>query len=233
MINSVLAENWRGVLLEEGMNTGPASLHATQCTFAGGSVALAGDHPDDVTAELNTCIVQTGTAFYDVQHASSTHSHLNAGDPLFVDPAVADYTLLPGSPCIDAGDPALPDDPDGTRADMGASIRLTDLGPLPVAVEHPDERPSAFALHQNTPNPFNPSTTIRFGVTQDGPVRLSIYTIAGQLVTTLSNRHMTAGEHVVRWDGTDRDGRPAASGVYLYRLTSPEGTLVERMVMVR
>ena len=50
---------------------------------------------------------------------------------------------------------------------------------------------------------------------------------------TLVDDDVAAGYHSVVWNGLDGQGRPAASGVYLYRLTSPEGTLVKRMVMVR
>ena len=55
-------------------------------------------------------------------------------DPLFVNPAARDYHLLPGSPCIDAGDPASPSDPDGTRADMGAFPYNSSGAPLPPTI---------------------------------------------------------------------------------------------------
>jgi hypothetical protein len=93
--------------------------------------------------------------------------------------------------------------------------------------------PTQFALEQNSPNPFNPSTTIRFAVVQGSPVRLMVYNTAGQLVRTLVDRNMEAGAHQVVWNGSDESGRRVSSGVYLYRLTSAEGAMVRKMLLVR
>ncbi len=93
--------------------------------------------------------------------------------------------------------------------------------------------PVSFSLSQNVPNPFNPTTAIQFGVTQSSHVRLSIYSVNGQLVRRLIGGEVPAGSHAAVWNGFDGQGRPAASGLYLYRLTSPEGTLVKRMLLSR
>jgi len=104
-------------------------------------------------------------------------------------------------------------------------------------------RPVAFALEQNQPNPFNPSTTIRFGLPAEGAVVLAVYSATGQLVRTLVDETLTAGAHDVAWNGLDERGRTVASGVYLYRITwsgagSSEGaprreSAVRRMLFVR
>jgi len=105
-----------------------------------------------------------------------------------------------------------------------------DEGEIPLAgLAHPVE----FALEQNAPNPFNPTTTIRFTVPQSGPVNMTICTLTGQIVRTLVDGTVEAGAHHVLWDGRDALGREVSSGVYLYRLTSSQGTLVRRMVCVR
>jgi hypothetical protein len=90
-----------------------------------------------------------------------------------------------------------------------------------------------FALSQNTPNPFNPSTTIRFDLPVASAVRLAIYSTSGQLARTLVDSRIDAGTHQVVWDGLDALRSEVSSGVYLYRLTSAEGTLVRRMLLVR
>ncbi len=79
--------------------------------------------------------------------------------------------------------------------------------------------PPRFSLEQNAPNPFNPSTTIRFALPEAGAASLSIYDVNGRHVRTLVDGDATAGTHDVVWDGRDGLGREAASGVYLYRLT--------------
>ncbi len=93
--------------------------------------------------------------------------------------------------------------------------------------------PAALALDQNAPNPFNPSTTIGFSLTHGAPVNLVIYDVLGRLVTTLVDRPLAAGRHQVQWNGTDDDGQPVASGVYLYRLRSTAGTAVRKMILIR
>ena len=86
-------------------------------------------------------------------------------------------------------------------------------------------RPAAFNLSQNFPNPFNPSTTIRFGLAERVHVRLSVFTVLGQLVSTLLNGEEEPGYHEVRFDGTG-----LASGVYYYRLQA--GSFVKTMKLL-
>ena len=96
-----------------------------------------------------------------------------------------------------------------------------------------DAVPGAFALSQNVPNPFNPTTTISFTVPTAGQISLSIYSPTGQLVRTLVDGSVDSGQHSIVWDGTDLTGRPAASGVYVYRLTGDQRTITKRMVLVK
>jgi hypothetical protein len=94
-------------------------------------------------------------------------------------------------------------------------------------------QPVPFALAQNFPNPFNPVTTISFSIPTNEHTQLSIYNIAGQHVRTLINTPLTGGPHHAAWDGRDDAGRAVASGVYFYRLTTPNGTLVRRLTLLR
>ncbi|MFH1008056.1 MAG: DUF3160 domain-containing protein [Candidatus Latescibacterota bacterium] len=105
--------------------------------------------------------------------------------------------------------------------------------------EGPDDKvPSVFGLAQNVPNPFNPSTTIRFTVpeTNSGtPVNLTIYDLLGQKVRTLMEGQVEAGGMAVTWNGRNDHGREVSSGVYLYRLTTEGGKWTEtrKMVLIR
>ncbi len=75
-------------------------------------------------------------------------------------------------------------------------------------------------LFQNTPNPFNPSTTISFSITAKDAKdsKIDIYNSKGQKVKQLVSDQLSAGQHTVVWNGDDDNGKPVSSGVYLYRL---------------
>jgi Tol biopolymer transport system component len=92
----------------------------------------------------------------------------------------------------------------------------------------PEELPLTFKLNQNYPNPFNPTSTIQFTLPQSGDVRLDVFTITGQLVTTLVNTRMGSGEHSVTFDGSN-----LASGVYIYRIMAGKNIQTKRMTLIK
>ena len=94
-------------------------------------------------------------------------------------------------------------------------------------------QPTEFILHQNTPNPFNASTQIRYALHEVVHVRLEIFNTLGQKVTSLVDGMQTAGMHTVRWDGKDKDGQVLASGVYFYRLNTENFVSTRKMVFLR
>jgi hypothetical protein len=102
-----------------------------------------------------------------------------------------------------------------------------EIGPLD------DEVPSAYKLSQNFPNPFNPTTTIKFDIRAKGHVSLKIYNVAGQLVKTMVDEVMDAGSYTKEWKGTNNLGAKVASGVYFYRLEAGEYENVKKMVLLR
>jgi len=93
--------------------------------------------------------------------------------------------------------------------------------------------PRDFALHQNYPNPFNPSTTIGFDLTKAAVVTVRIYSVTGQLVSTLTPGQLGPGTHTVIWDGRNAAGLPVGSGMYLYVLRAGDFTAVRKMLLVR
>lgn len=96
--------------------------------------------------------------------------------------------------------------------------------------------PDRFALSQNVPNPFNPTTRISFTIPNgSGPehVTLKIYDVSGRLVQTLSDEPRGGGLHTIEWNGKDRQGSPVASGVYFYRLRWNENVESKKMVLLR
>jgi hypothetical protein len=91
--------------------------------------------------------------------------------------------------------------------------------------------PAQVTLRGNYPNPFNPSTTIAFELPRAMDVRLSVYDIRGRLVRSLLDESLAAGANEVLWDGNNNSGGPVASGMYLYRLETPEGARTGRMTL--
>ncbi|HOF61892.1 MAG TPA: FlgD immunoglobulin-like domain containing protein [Candidatus Latescibacteria bacterium] len=102
----------------------------------------------------------------------------------------------------------------------------------PVSVEEV-AAVAPFALFQNAPNPFNPSTTIRFSLPDAGYVKLAVYDVTGALVRTLVEGPVETGIHEAVWDGKNTLGAEVASGMYVYRLTGGCGVLTRRMTLLR
>lgn len=105
----------------------------------------------------------------------------------------------------------------------------------PAISEVPTELvPDKFSLAQNTPNPFNPLTEIRFAIPEDSNVELAIYDLAGRQVRRLIDQQPhSRGWYAVDWDGRNDLGRQVATGVYLYRIKA--GTFVDtkRMTLMK
>jgi hypothetical protein len=89
------------------------------------------------------------------------------------------------------------------------------------------------ALLPNVPNPFNPSTTVRYILPAREIARVTIYDVSGRLVTTLVNREEAAGSYEVVWNGTDDAGSHVASGVYLARIEAGKQSLSRKMVLLK
>lgn len=93
--------------------------------------------------------------------------------------------------------------------------------------------PAEYSLKQSFPNPFNPVTTIEFGLPSQELVRLSVYNILGQEVVTLVNEILPAGHHRMVWNGKNKLGRDVASGVYVYTLRTESFFDRKKMVLLR
>lgn len=93
--------------------------------------------------------------------------------------------------------------------------------------------PGQFHLYQNFPNPFNPSTTIRFNVPSVSPVKLKISNVTGELIKTIIVEVQTAGEHEIVWDGKSDNGVRQPSGIYFYQLITNSNTESRKMILLR
>jgi parallel beta-helix repeat protein len=119
--------------------------------------------------------------------------------------------------------------------------RTATLSPFVFAVPNPGsgvgtepENPAAYALHQNIPNPFNPSTVIRYDVPIGGErVTLQVYDVRGQLVATLVDAYETAGQKSVEWNGRNQNGRAVATGIYFCRMTAGDFNQTRKMILLK
>ena len=125
-------------------------------------------------------------------------------DPLFCHPVGANYHLAENSPCVAAGE----NGENMGALEVGCTVTVDDYALLPT--EH--------TLYQNFPNPFNPITTIRYGLMENARVNLVIYDITGRTVVSLEDREQVAGWYDLTWNGIDQVGHPMSTGVYFCRL---------------
>ena len=93
--------------------------------------------------------------------------------------------------------------------------------------------PTKFSLHDNFPNPFNPSTTIRFDLPIATKINLTIYNMLGQKVKTLKNSQLSAGYHSVNWNATNDQGFPVSAGMYFYQIQTNEFVKTKKMLLLK
>lgn len=93
--------------------------------------------------------------------------------------------------------------------------------------------PEVTSLRGNYPNPFNPATTIQFGIHKNGFVGLNIYNIKGEKVRTLIQEELSAGYHSAVWNGLDDCGKQASSGIYFYKLKTADYEKTAKMIMMK
>ena len=88
-------------------------------------------------------------------------------------------------------------------------------------------------LAQNAPNPFNSETVLSYFLPAAGPARVEVFALTGQRVAVLHQGPQSAGYHRLHWNGLDAEGRPLASGIYLYRLATDFGVLTRKLMLLR
>ena len=122
-------------------------------------------------------------------------------------------------------------DPNFTNA---AGVELFSF--IDIATKNNDvqtELPGEYLLSQNYPNPFNPSTSINFSTPKFSDIRIKIYNVSGELVKNLLSKNSKAGSYTVYWDGLNLVGNPVPSGVYFFRMETPEFSQTKKMILIR
>ncbi|NCN99558.1 T9SS type A sorting domain-containing protein [Candidatus Falkowbacteria bacterium] len=95
-------------------------------------------------------------------------------------------------------------------------------------VSDEENLPIEWKLEQNYPNPFNPSTTISYSLPKAGLVHIEVYNLLGQVVTSLVNEELPAGQHQIQFDASG-----LASGTYFYRLTCGSFSDIKKMLLMK
>lgn len=108
------------------------------------------------------------------------------------------------------------------------------LSPEAVGVQALGTRiPEKYVLHQNYPNPFNPTTTIAFDIPKKTMVKLEIYNMLGQRITTLLDRTLPGGHYELNWDAKSADNLDLSAGIYFCRLTTDSYSRTMKMVLMK
>jgi len=145
-------------------------------------------------------------------------------DPQFVSIDSLDFHLTEDSPCIDAGDPDSPRDPDGTRADMGAYYYNTDAG---VELFNPNLTPDDIVL-KPYPNPFNSQTNLSFSLPNPSSLSIDIYDLTGRRVQSWGEMTYPAGHHRIIWSP-----QQLPSGSYFVKLAAGDEVKTNKITLLK
>lgn len=114
-------------------------------------------------------------------------------------------------------------------ASVGKGIsEVGTLSSITTSVENNNETPKDFQLMQNHPNPFNPSTTIRYTIPVESAIQIKIYNVMGMEIETLLNRKQSAGYYNLTFDASN-----LPSGVYFYTIRANNYTDTKKMILLK
>ena len=187
------------------------------CLYANGNNTFAGNIPNSI-GEITTTNLNGDSCdiYYNIY--LDPQFQATSGDSAF--------RLTENSPCIDAGDPESPLDPDSTIADIGAYYFHHEVGVDPWDKTPPI--PIEYALYRPFPNPFNPRTKITFSLPEAGEASLIIYDIQGREVARLIEGFLTPGIHQRTFDASH-----IPSGVYFARLQADGYTHTQKLLLLK
>lgn len=222
---------------DKGIGSSSVNFTGDLFSLAGGCLSL----PREVLRIRNyDALEASGTAV--VTHRYRSETSLGEGAIVMNrNNAEAWNTILTSFPWLDirdvAGTPANPPPEGALLAKILGGVLppecLASPEPTGVANEETLATPRQTVLHSNTPNPFNPVTTIEFDLAARGNVQLRLYDVAGRLVRTLVDEVHLPARHRVMWDGRDDHGRPVPTGIYFARLHAGDYEGSRKLVVLR
>ncbi len=204
------------ILCEKGPHLGQWQVSNSICVQQINKDKVVINIKETVTPEQavinNICLWDVGARNWRDHPVSDTL----AIDPEFADPENGDFTLPAGSALL-------------TYASDGGAIGDPRWATNATAIEDDNAAayPQSMALKQNYPNPFNPETSIQFSLAQDGQTILNVYNLLGHRVAQLVDGRLSAGEHKVTFEAKE-----LPSGIYFYRLETPNGVMTKKMTLL-
>ncbi len=222
-IGVIVVNNVAGAASTMGGSSGTITIPAIMISQADGTTlkaALAGG----VTATVHSSATKRAGADL------SGHALVYTPNPLQSGSSVShfDTSAMPNL----LMEPAINGDLNPRGVDLTLSV-FHDIGWFQGAPAPATTPAARTLLAQNAPNPFNPSTTIRFTLADGGDTELQVFDVRGNNIRRLVAGSLAAGDHSVNWDGTDDNGQRVSSGIYFYRLRSGSFEGLQRMVLLK
>ena len=186
------------------------TIYHTNSTI-NGTVTLDGN-PPNMNIELVATVADTG--YVRTYTDSAGNYNFNVSNKLF------NYEISLGQPLLNYSGYSITAHPGDT--DVNFNFTITDVGRGQSNV------PNTFSLSQNFPNPFNPSTTIKYRVKETSKVQLKVFNILGNEVETLVSGLKPAGNYEVTWNAVN-----LPSGIYFYQLRAGSFTDTKKMVLLK
>lgn len=201
-------------------NTAPVIANSIVAFGTGGGGFYSPNGTRALAMSCSDVFGNAGGEFLGLPDPTGSEGNISA-DPHFCDRESGDLQLAANSPCLPSHNAC------------GVQMGAWDQGC--VATSAPaDAAPVALLLAPNCPNPFNPSTTIRFGLPRASAVDLSVYDAAGRRVATLiAGESLPPGYHEVEWRGRDDEGRGLASGVYFLQLEAGAESRSRKLILLK
>ncbi len=190
----------------------------------------------DGTLTAKNSVIGDGKASIDMDDMSKITSYddqtMIETNPLLCDYWSGSWPQLAGNYHLTYLSPAIGKGENGVN--MGAFDVGCDIDTALLSVDELiDVTPTEYALHDNYPNPFNPTTTLRFDLPEVSSITLTIYNMLGQRVRTFNMNDTPAGYHSIMWDATNNLGEQVGAGVYLYQLRANQFVKTKKMVLLK
>ncbi|MFH1844191.1 MAG: LamG-like jellyroll fold domain-containing protein, partial [bacterium] len=183
--------------------------------------------PSFISAPLDSAYLDEPYV-YDCDAAGNpapTYSLVTAPEGMTIDPVTGEITWIP--PVIK--DRMVTIQASNASGSVEQNYIIDVTGPVGV----PEGIPERHFLAVNRPNPFNPKTTIHFGLPAPGQVKILIFDIQGRKVATLVDAVLPVGVHRVDWEGRDDSGALVSSGIYFYQLATPGFSQTRKMTLLK